>query len=193
MVIVAFDVAGKHLSIMSLQLLSLPDMQGCCIFKLNLFGGCLGISYRTKDRKAGLWVMKEYNRESSWTKLNVVLPCDDGMFFLLCFTNGGELVGMQCNRANTKLIKFSDKVEWADSQTITCDRTDKMMVTWRNGTSENGSMWEFHSVGNAFENGASFIVAKGACVPKPNYSEEQYFKVFDAKSVRFLTKSSGVR
>ncbi|MED6225696.1 hypothetical protein PIB30_096149 [Stylosanthes scabra] len=112
---------------MSLQLLSLPDMQGCCIFKLNLFGGCLGISYLTKDTKVGLWVMKEYNRESSWTKPNVVLPCDDGMFFLLCFTNGGELVGM---RFNKKLMKFSDKGLSADPLTITCDRADRMIVVF---------------------------------------------------------------
>ncbi|XP_057733922.1 probable pectate lyase 8 [Arachis stenosperma] len=65
-------------------------------------------------------------------------------------------------------------------------------VTWRKGNSENGNMWEFHSVGDAFENGASFTVTKGGRVPKPNYSEEQYFKVLDAKSIRFLTRSSGV-
>ncbi|RYQ88455.1 hypothetical protein Ahy_B09g095633 isoform H [Arachis hypogaea] len=65
-------------------------------------------------------------------------------------------------------------------------------VTWRKGNSENGNMWEFHSIGDAFENGASFTVTKGGRVPKPNYSEEQYFKVLDAKSVRFLTRSSGV-
>ncbi|MED6172375.1 hypothetical protein PIB30_049517 [Stylosanthes scabra] len=65
-------------------------------------------------------------------------------------------------------------------------------VTWRNGNGENGKTWEFHSVGDAFENGASFTVTKGGRVPKPNYSKEQYFKVLDAKSVRFLTRSSGV-
>ncbi|MED6227480.1 hypothetical protein PIB30_114000, partial [Stylosanthes scabra] len=95
--IVAFDVARKHLSMMSLPMVSLRDIQGCPKRMLNLFGGCLGISYRTKDRKAGLWVMKEYNVESSWTKLNVVLPGDDVIYFLLCFTNGGEFVGMQFN------------------------------------------------------------------------------------------------
>ncbi|MED6171441.1 hypothetical protein PIB30_040738 [Stylosanthes scabra] len=124
-IIVSFDIAGKHLSMMSLPILSFPEMQGCHDWRLKVFGGCLGISYLKKNWKIGLWVMKEYNMESSWTKPNVVLPCDDGMFFLLCFTNGGELVGMQYN---TKLIKFNDKGEWADSLAITCDRTDKLMV-----------------------------------------------------------------
>ncbi|MED6112418.1 hypothetical protein PIB30_061538 [Stylosanthes scabra] len=110
---------------MSLPMLSLPDMQDCFNWKLDLFGGCLGIFYLTNNWKIGLWVMKEYNMESSWTKPNVVLPCDDGMLFLLCFTNGGELVGMQYNK---KLIKFNDKGAWADSLAITCERTDKMMV-----------------------------------------------------------------
>ncbi|KAL4372826.1 hypothetical protein S245_015580 [Arachis hypogaea] len=65
-------------------------------------------------------------------------------------------------------------------------------VTWRKGSNENGDRWEFHSVGDVFENGASFTATEGGRVPKPNYSEEQRFKVLDAKSVRFLTKSSGV-
>ncbi|MED6155568.1 hypothetical protein PIB30_006437 [Stylosanthes scabra] len=124
-VIVAFDVARKHLSIMSLPILSLPDMQGCFNCRLNLFGGCLGIYYMTKDWEVDLWVMKEYNVESSWTKQNVMLTCYDGMFFFLCFTNGGELVGMQQNK---KLIKFSDKGAWAVSLAITCNRSDKLMV-----------------------------------------------------------------
>ncbi|MED6209943.1 hypothetical protein PIB30_059466 [Stylosanthes scabra] len=118
--IVAFDVARKHLYIMSL-----PDMKYCFNWKLDLFGGCLGISYLTNNWKIGLWVMKEYNVESSWTKPNGVLPCDDELFFFLCFTNGGELVGIQ---NNTKLIKFNDKGAWADSLAINCERTDKMMV-----------------------------------------------------------------
>ncbi|MED6183221.1 hypothetical protein PIB30_036010 [Stylosanthes scabra] len=66
-------------------------------------------------------------------------------------------------------------------------------VTWRKGSKEeNGDRWEFHSVGDVFENGACFTATKGGRVPKPNYSEEQRFKVVDAKSVRLLTKSSGV-
>ena len=64
-------------------------------------------------------------------------------------------------------------------------------MTWRKGGHENGDRWEFHSVRDAFENGASFTVTKGGRVPKPNYTKEQRFKVVDVKSVRSLTRSSG--
>ncbi|KAH1042718.1 putative pectate lyase 17 [Glycine max] len=65
-------------------------------------------------------------------------------------------------------------------------------VTWRKGSHKNGDRWEFHLVRDAFENGASFAVTKGRRVPKPNYSKEQRFKVFDSKYVRSLTRSSDV-
>lgn len=52
-------------------------------------------------------------------------------------------------------------------------------------------MWEFHSVSDAFENGASFTETKGGRVCKPNYSKEQDFEVSDVKSVRSLTMWSG--
>ncbi|KAK7307570.1 hypothetical protein VNO77_40761 [Canavalia gladiata] len=64
-------------------------------------------------------------------------------------------------------------------------------VTWRKGNHKNEDRWEFHSVRDVFENGASFTVTKGGHVPKPNYSKEQNFKVVDAKYVRSLTHSSG--
>ncbi|XP_028196856.1 probable pectate lyase 16 [Glycine soja] len=65
-------------------------------------------------------------------------------------------------------------------------------VTWRKSTQKNGNTWEFHSVKDAFENGASFTITKGGRVSKPNYSKKQYFKVVDVKFVRSLTHSSGV-
>ncbi|KAL5059180.1 hypothetical protein RYX36_030784, partial [Vicia faba] len=64
-------------------------------------------------------------------------------------------------------------------------------VTWRKTGLTNEDKWEFHSVGDAFENGASFTITKGGRVPKPNYSKEQSFKVTDVKLVRSLTQSSG--
>ncbi|KAL5099024.1 hypothetical protein RYX36_003351 [Vicia faba] len=64
-------------------------------------------------------------------------------------------------------------------------------VTWRKTGLTNEDKWEFHSVRDAFENGASFAVTKGGRVPKPNYSKEQSFKVRDVKLVRSLTQSSG--
>ncbi|KAK2411090.1 pectate lyase [Trifolium repens] len=65
-------------------------------------------------------------------------------------------------------------------------------VTWRKSSNGIRDMWEFYSVGDAFENGASFMETKGGQVKKPNYSPEQNFEVADAKSVRSLTRSSGV-
>jgi pectate lyase len=65
-------------------------------------------------------------------------------------------------------------------------------VTWRKSSNGIGDTWEFYSVGDAFENGASFIETKDGQVTKPNYSPEQNFEVADAKFVRSLTRSSGV-
>ncbi|KAK7380815.1 hypothetical protein VNO78_33334 [Psophocarpus tetragonolobus] len=70
--------------------------------------------------------------------------------------------------------------------------TGSKEVTWRKSSHKNGDRWEFHSVGDAFENGASFVVTKGGRVPKPNYNKEQSFKVVDARFVRSLTRSSGL-
>ncbi|KAL2334770.1 hypothetical protein Fmac_015983 [Flemingia macrophylla] len=64
-------------------------------------------------------------------------------------------------------------------------------VTWRKDSQKNGDRWEFHSVNDAFENGASFEITKGGRVPKPNYNKEQSFEVVDVKFVRSLTRSSG--
>ena len=65
-------------------------------------------------------------------------------------------------------------------------------MTWRKDSDKNGDRWNFHSIRDAFENGASFDVTKGGGVQKPDYSKEQNFKVADAKFVRLLTRSSGV-
>ncbi|CAJ2635530.1 unnamed protein product [Trifolium pratense] len=70
--------------------------------------------------------------------------------------------------------------------------TGKKEVTWRKSSNGIGDMWEFYSVGDAFENGASFMETKGGQGKKPNYTPEQSFKVADAKFVKSLTRSSGV-
>ncbi|TYG91737.1 hypothetical protein ES288_A12G286100v1 [Gossypium darwinii] len=62
-------------------------------------------------------------------------------------------------------------------------------VTWRKW--EKGS-WKFYSVGDAFKNGASFSKQTGVGGAKPNYDQEQYFKVEIAGSVKELTSESGV-
>ncbi|XP_050234933.2 probable pectate lyase 4 [Mercurialis annua] len=63
-------------------------------------------------------------------------------------------------------------------------------VTWRNGINEETKPWKFYSVGDLFENGASFIQS-GLGKAKPNYTNQQKFQVADAGSVRSLTSSSG--
>ncbi|RHN60997.1 putative pectate lyase [Medicago truncatula] len=70
--------------------------------------------------------------------------------------------------------------------------TGKKEVTWRKSSNRIGDTWEFYSVGDAFENGASFMETKGGQVTKSNYSPKQNFKVVDAKYIRSLTSSSGV-
>lgn len=67
-----------------------------------------------------------------------------------------------------------------------------MQITWRKSSNGIGDTWEFYSVGDAFENGASFTQTKGGQVQKPNYNPDQNFEVADAHSVRLLTRSSGV-
>ncbi|XLR61379.1 hypothetical protein S83_012051 [Arachis hypogaea] len=113
-VIVAFDLAGKHLSMVSFP------TSGSSRRLLKLFAGCLGISYLnfTEDQKIEIWVMKEL----SWTKLNVVLPYVHGIH-PLCFTKG-ELVGTK----NNELVKVSDKGVSVESLRISCRDNDLKMV-----------------------------------------------------------------
>ncbi|RDY03561.1 putative pectate lyase 16, partial [Mucuna pruriens] len=44
--------------------------------------------------------------------------------------------------------------------------TGSKEVTWRKNSHTNGDRWEFHSVRDAFENGASFAITKGGHVEK---------------------------
>ncbi|KAK3013507.1 hypothetical protein RJ639_010100 [Escallonia herrerae] len=63
-------------------------------------------------------------------------------------------------------------------------------VTWRK-TDKNGMSFNFKSVEDVFENGASFTQTHGGGGLKPNYNFEERFQVADARSVRSLTRSSG--
>jgi len=67
-----------------------------------------------------------------------------------------------------------------------------VQVTWRKSNEKYKDRWNFYSVKDNFENGASFNVTKGIGVQKPNYNKEQNFEVVDAKFVRSLTRSSGM-
>ncbi|KAL9228645.1 hypothetical protein vseg_004200 [Gypsophila vaccaria] len=55
---------------------------------------------------------------------------------------------------------------------------------------ENNKEYNFRSVGDVLENGASFKDT-GAGYVKPNYNSEQVFKVENARLVRQLTRSAG--
>ncbi|KAL2966616.1 hypothetical protein AAZX31_16G127700 [Glycine max] len=79
----------------------------------------------------------------------------------------------------------------SESNLFIAPTSGRKEVTWRKSNGI-GDSWEFHSVGDVFENGASFMETQGGQVPKPNYNPEQSFKVVDAKCVRSLTISSGV-
>ncbi|PKI77809.1 hypothetical protein CRG98_001773 [Punica granatum] len=64
-------------------------------------------------------------------------------------------------------------------------------VTWRQGNDEKS--WNIYSVGDAFENGASFIPTGKFGAAKPNYGPDQRFPVANAHSVRALTRTSGAQ
>ncbi|CAI9757658.1 unnamed protein product [Fraxinus pennsylvanica] len=67
---------------------------------------------------------------------------------------------------------------------------EKKEITWRKG--DVGMSWNFQSVEDVFENGASFSQSGyGGIAVKPKYSSDQVFQVADATSVRSLTKSAG--
>ncbi|XP_034215723.1 probable pectate lyase 4 isoform X1 [Prunus dulcis] len=63
-------------------------------------------------------------------------------------------------------------------------------ITWRKDSIGNKESWKFYSVGDIFENGASFVKTCAGRA-KPNNNGEQNFPVVNAKSVRSLTRSSG--
>ncbi|MED6172379.1 hypothetical protein PIB30_049521 [Stylosanthes scabra] len=121
-VIVAFDLAGENLSMISLP----ADIQ---VFsgerKLVVLGGCLGISYLNRAGKTEIFIMKEYKVESSWAKLDIVLPPGYYDINPVCFTNGGELVGTK----NNKLVKVSDDGASAESQTINWNYGNMVVFT----------------------------------------------------------------
>ena len=66
---------------------------------------CLDLN-QVEMNQAKMRVMKEYKVQSSWTKLNVVLPYNFHTCTFLCFTKGGELVSIN---SHGDLIKIDDK------------------------------------------------------------------------------------
>ncbi|KAE9464844.1 hypothetical protein C3L33_03248, partial [Rhododendron williamsianum] len=70
----------------------------------------------------------------------------------------------------------------------------KKEVTWKKNYEDGMSNWNFKSVKDVFENGACFDQTTGGDDGgvDPHYTREEAFPVADAKSVRSLTKCSGV-
>ncbi|MBA0755503.1 hypothetical protein Gogos_020201 [Gossypium gossypioides] len=62
-------------------------------------------------------------------------------------------------------------------------------VAWRK---EEKGLKKFYSVGDVLKNGASFSKQTGIGGARPNYNQEQNFKVVDVGSVKELTSESGV-
>lgn len=94
-VIVSLDLGTEKFWEMSI---SDCDKKNCNISfsALGIINGCLSLlSNEGGSRDVGIWVMKEYGVNSSWTKL-LVLPQDHFLFsdFLdpMCFTEDGDVV-----------------------------------------------------------------------------------------------------
>ncbi|BAT83206.1 hypothetical protein VIGAN_04032200 [Vigna angularis var. angularis] len=68
-------------------------------------GGCLSVCYSVEGSgTTEIWVMKEYEVQSSWTKL-IVVPTSD--FSPICTTKDGGIFGSDMR----SLEKYSDKGE----------------------------------------------------------------------------------
>ncbi|KAL4382186.1 hypothetical protein AHAS_Ahas04G0208300 [Arachis hypogaea] len=99
-VIVAFDIATKTLSVIPLPYLLDPNE-----WELSLVGegGFFGICMMDHIWQH-IWVMKEYKVQSSWIlKMDILYPSDNTMI-PLCFTKSGDVVWM--NRIIKDLVKF---------------------------------------------------------------------------------------
>ncbi|XLR62488.1 hypothetical protein S83_013160 [Arachis hypogaea] len=89
-VIVAFDIATKTLSVIPLPYLLDPNE-----WELSLVGegGFFGICMMDHIWQH-IWVMKEYKVQSSWIlKMDILYPSDNTMI-PLCFTKSGDVVWM---------------------------------------------------------------------------------------------------
>ncbi|KAK7340705.1 hypothetical protein VNO77_21415 [Canavalia gladiata] len=91
-----FDLIEKNLSE-----ISLPDgnFTDGTFYNLRIVGGCLSVSY-LRETSTEMWVMKEYNVQSSWTKFEIPTM----YIFPVCFAKGGELV----TTSYGGIMKFND-------------------------------------------------------------------------------------
>ncbi|KAK7318644.1 hypothetical protein RJT34_03348 [Clitoria ternatea] len=107
-VILAFDLVRR-----TLFEIPLPDdivmrlQVGFVQIYLRVMGECLALTF-CNHKKAEIWMMKEYNVHSSWTKL-FVLPIHaipHKSFIPICFTKNGGILG---SNNHVRLVKFNEK------------------------------------------------------------------------------------
>ncbi|KAF1881214.1 hypothetical protein Lal_00023249 [Lupinus albus] len=104
-IILAFDLMKKSFSEVPFPAEDFNIKPGCC--DLCVLGGLLSLCVKGNN-VIDIWVMKEYNVLSSWTKSIVVsvdeLPIKSHYFYPVCSTKNGDIVGinggkwlMKCN------------------------------------------------------------------------------------------------
>lgn len=104
--IIAFDLVERKLFEIPLPRQFVEHR--CCLI---VMGGCLCLFCTTyvPAQPAQMWMMKEYNVQSSWTK-TVVVSAEDVIygryFFPICITASGDIVGKDLG---TGLVKCSGK------------------------------------------------------------------------------------
>ncbi|MED6123831.1 hypothetical protein PIB30_053149 [Stylosanthes scabra] len=111
-VIVAFDPMTKTLS-----MIPLPYPRDTQVWKLSLLGGRGYFGIYMNNMIPEIWVMKEYKVESSWTKLNITLPCMN--FIPLCLTESDEVV---CRKDKKQLVKVGGKQGFGECGLISSDK-----------------------------------------------------------------------
>ncbi|XP_057422796.1 F-box/kelch-repeat protein At3g23880-like [Lotus japonicus] len=120
-VIIAFDLVERSLSEIPLTPDLAQELATLENYYLKVLGGCLGMCYngvRDEYEMTGIWVMKEYRVQSSWTR-SFVLPKYD--FLPICFTEGGGVFGSD---SNERYEKFDDNRELLEDHTYGQENED---------------------------------------------------------------------
>ncbi|KAI4353040.1 hypothetical protein L6164_002018 [Bauhinia variegata] len=110
-VILAFDFTKRNLIEVPM-----PDNVHFAFCDLRLLGGCLSLSITGID-SVEIWVMKEYGVKPSWTKYIIVSVAEiqTKSFSPICFTNGGEIVGVD---GCSGIVKCNDKGELVEQRNL---------------------------------------------------------------------------
>ncbi|XP_057422781.1 F-box/kelch-repeat protein At3g23880-like [Lotus japonicus] len=120
-VIIAFDLVERSLSEITLTPDLAHELATLESYHLKVLGGCLGMCCNgigDDHEMTGIWVMKEYRVQSSWTR-SFVLPGYD--FLPICFTEGGGVFGSD---SSEKYEKFDDNGELLEDHTYGQENED---------------------------------------------------------------------